>query len=541
MNMDPTRRFPASVAAYVALAFFVLTLFCCNPLSASAGTLPADNRVSVAGFALEGLPSEIAVPPGSEVEIYFLLRLKAPEIPVVKERPTLNVALVIDRSGSMSDAKKLDYAVRAGKEVVRLLTPADNLAVVDYDDKVRVLSTLAPVKDKQALNRLLDALEPGGYTNLSGGLEAGIKQLQRKRIEGVNRVILLSDGLANRGVTDAKGVARIGASAADKGITISTMGLGLDYDETMMQTLAQRGGGQYSYIRDSEDLPGFFRQELALAAQSVTKGLSLRFTPDPRLINIKIYGYTTAQEGKDTIIEMGDMYSGEERQVLIRANMKTADAEGVNSPGTATLIFTPAVGDKAGAQTLKLPLSASIVADAKAREAKNAEAKALTEPVKEEAALLVAEEAHVQAVAQMQGGDVAGARATMNRAKEALKPMAAAAPVLANKVAALEEDERRLEAAASNLDLQKDMAKRSKNSLYQSSMGKSQALLLQLGDKGAMVEKLQRALQDKKFYSGPIDGVYSEAVKEAVSAFQKADKLNVDGIAGQSTMRALGM
>lgn len=524
-----------------ALAALLVSLpYASSTAYASAEQPPAIAAKSAAGLSLQASPSEVALAPDKEVEIHILLRVIAPVIAPTKERPPLNVALVIDRSGSMSDSGKLNYAVRAGKEVVRILTPNDKLAIVDYDDTVKVLSALAPVKDKAALNKLLDTLEPGGYTNLSGGLEAGVGQLKKARQPGVNRVILLSDGLANRGVTEAKAVGNIGASAKDKGITVSSMGLGLDYDENLMQLLAQRGGGQYSYIRDSEDLPGFFRQELALAAESVTKDFRLRFIAPGRDVEIlKYYGYTTSlDKAKGTIIEMGDLYSGEERQVLIKAKVKAGDA-GTLDLGQALATFS--VEGTTGEQTIELPIQVSVVKDEAERTAQNAKVETETKSVREEALLLDAEETHVAAMDAMQKGDEAEARRLMGSAKASLATAAPHNPAAANKMAALQGDEAQLQQAMDSPELQKDMSKKSKGSYYMTSQGKSQSLMLQNGDTGAMVEKLQRALAAKKLYSGEVDGVYSEDVEKAVREFQKQNSLDVDGVAGQATMRALGM
>lgn len=521
------------------LTIFSLSFLIFSPsLATAAENAQQPMEKSAGGLSMRATPSEAALAPGAEVEIHIMLTVKAPVIAPADERPALNVALVIDRSGSMSDSGKLNYAVRAGKEVVRILGPNDKFALIAYDDEVKVLSALAPIKDKAKLNKLLEGLEPGGYTFLSGGLEAGVNQLKNSGSQGLNRVILLSDGLANRGVTEAKAVGNMGASARDKGITVSAMGLGLDYDENLMQHLAQRGGGQYSYIRDSEDLPGFFRQELALAAESATKDLKLRFVPGKSMKDIKVYGYTTAEDKQPgTVIEMGDMYSGEERQVLIRATL-TPGSAGSQELGTAQLSFSPV--DSKETQTIDLPVQAAVVAEEEARKTQNAQAEAQIQPVRESALLLAAEEAHVAAMEAMQRGDKAAAQAIMGDARTSLAQAAPHNAAAANKMQALQADEERLDAAMLDVDLQKDMSKRSKGSFYMSSQGKSQSLMLQKGDKGAMVEKLQRTLAEQKLYSGPIDGVYSEEVETAVRAYQKQNSLDVDGIAGQRTMMSLG-
>ncbi|MDR2051018.1 MAG: peptidoglycan-binding protein [Deltaproteobacteria bacterium] len=508
---------------------------------AEGGFSPASVRVerSLAGLSAEGILSEAAIPPSVETEIHILLRFMAPRPGRAAERPPLSLALVFDRSGSMDDAGKLNYAIRAGKEAVRLLGPRDKLAIVQYDTTVQVLSPLAPVTDKAVLNRLLDSLTPGEYTFLSGGLQAGIAQLQKAGDGSHRRVLLLSDGLANRGLTDAGKVAAIGASARDKNISVSTLGLGLDYDENMMQLLAQRGGGQYSYIRDSEDLPAFFRQELALAAESVTRGFRLIFIPDPAVGELKCYGYATSPADRGLIVEMGDLYAGEERQVLLRARVRPGSGP-TQALGMASLSFALADDSSVGLQTLELPLTVALVADEGERKEQNAALEDVTSPVREEALLLAAEEARVRAVEELQKGNLNEASAVLNQAAASLAA-APASPKIANSMASLAADEKLLAMAAAEPSRQQEMAKQSKYSLYKSSQGKSQTLFLQPGDRGAPVEKLQRLLTERGLYSGPADGLYSDDLANAVRAFQSREGLAVDGVAGQNTLRALGM
>lgn len=520
-------------------------LFCfAGTAQAASPLLPGKaSAQDKSGLSVTGTASEVAVSPGTDTTLHILIRIIAPTLPDAEKRPPLNVALVIDRSGSMGDAKKLDYAIRAGKEVVRILGPEDKLALVTYDDTVIVNSPLAHLKNKDALNKMIDALQPGGYTFLSGGLEAGLKQLADKNLTGVRRVILLSDGLANKGVTDVAGIGKIGGSARDKGTTISTMGLGRDYDENLMQQLAQRGGGQYSYVRDSEDLPGFFRQELALAAQTAVRGLTLRITPVPGVKNISVYGYTTKTEGKDTLVEMSDLASGEERQIMLRMTMAPEASAVAANLADLALVFTPA-SEKEGApaQRLAVPaMSVAVKADAAERDRLNTESKDVTKPVQDEALLMQAEEAHVAALAELEKGRVQEAKAIMQTASGSLAAAAPSNKMLANKMAALQKDAAVADQAAGNMDMQKEMVKKGKSSYYMSSQGKGQALMLQKGDNGALVEKLQRALADKTLYSGEVNGQYTEEVENAVRAFQKAQNLDVDGIAGQATMNALGM
>ena len=498
--------------------------------------------VAVSAGAEENLKIEArcdaaALAPEVEVEVKVLIAIRAPEIPSVATRPPVAVSLVIDRSGSMEEAKKIDYAKAAGKVLVRSLKTNDLFALTVYDSEVQVLYPLAKVTDKEKLIRMINAIRPGSTTFLSGGLEKGIEQLKSIRKEGPCRVILLSDGLANRGITGAEQVAAIGARARNTGVSVSTIGLGLDFDETLMQLLAQRGGGQYYYIKDSEDLPAVFRQEMNLVAASFTRDMRVVFTRAKGVENLKIYGYSSTDKNRDTDIEMGDLSAGENRQMLLRFKVKSG-ASGKQDLGVLRFRYTDQNDGKP--RDISVPLHLDVVADKAVRDKTEAAQASVLREVRAEAALLDAEEAHVAAMAELEKGNVKNAKAMLQAAQGSL---AAAPSSQANsaKIAAMARDESQLEQAAQDEQMQKSMNKASKASAYQSSKGQKQGLMLQRGDKGYQVEKLQQALKDQGYYAGDVDGLFGPELEKAVQKFQRSKLLPANGIADPATLGALGL
>lgn len=489
---------------------------------------------------VESSPSVAAVAPETPVTIMVLVTIEAPLLPARTIRPPVAVSLVIDRSGSMDEAKKLDYARKAGKTLVRALEPRDRFGLVIYDDKVQELYPLAPVTDKELIIKLIDGITPGGFTFLSGGLEAGIKQARRPGNAGeVRRVVLLSDGLANRGITNPELVAAIGAKARNAGIGVSAIGLGVDYDETLMQLLAQRGGGQYYYIKDSEDLPAVFRQELSLAAESVTRDLNAVYKPSGAVSNVTVFGYSSEENETSRKIDMSDMTSGEKRQIMLRLTLTPEKGVKEQSLGELVLNYTGTADGKA--QNILLPIKLAVEADDAARQALNAKAEPTLKTVREEGMLQEAEAAHVAAMAALEQGKKEEAKKRLADSKATLAQASPGNKAIANKMLALEADERQLDQATSNMALQKSMVKQSKNSAYQSAKGSKGGMMLQRGDKGFMVEKLQRALAEKGFYNGPVNGIYDVLLEESVRKFQKSQSIDADGIAGQTTQNALGI
>ncbi len=509
---------------------FLPALFCLLPVASFA---------AAPSLKLNSAASSVALAPGESVTIHILVTIEAPPAVRADDRPPLSVSLVIDRSGSMEEARKLSYAIQAGKTLVRALDGRDTFGLVAYDSNIYELAPLSPLRDKEKIIKILDRLTPGSMTNLSGGLEAGIKQLRADTSENPRRLILLSDGLANRGVTNSELVAAIGAKARADGITASTVGLGLDYDETMMELLAQRGGGQYYYVKDSEDLPAVFRQELALAAEMVTRDMLVTLTPSGAAKDLKVYGYSTQQDGENRRIEMADLYAGEKRQIMLRATLTPEAGEKDLKLGEIRIAYADTTDGEA--HEAVQPLTLTVEADKDAREARNAEAKESITLVREEGLLLDAEEAHVAAMEALAKGQKEDARKLLAENRARLAPAAPANKAIANKMEAMAEAESNLDAAAMSAPLQQSMIKSAKSSAYQSAKGAKQGFMLQKGDKGFMVEKLQNALAAAGFYKGTISGRYDAAVEDAVKDFQKARSLDIDGIAGQATQSALGM
>jgi Ca-activated chloride channel family protein len=256
------------------------------------------------------------------------------------DRPRLNLALVIDRSGSMADARKLEYVKTAAHQLVDMMAHDDVLSIVTYDDRVRVESGPGQVgRDREALHRLISGLYPGGATFLSGGLEEGFRQAEHGRRRGyVNRVLLLSDGLANRGVTSRGELRERAATQSERGISVSTFGVGHDFDEELMATVAAGGGGNYRYLGDPETivaaLSGEFRLASRIAASDVE--IVIRLRRDCRFGSI--VGREWRRDGDAWVVRLGDLSSGERRTVFANLNVG-GDRPGVRDVGDVSIRY----------------------------------------------------------------------------------------------------------------------------------------------------------------------------------------------------------
>jgi Ca-activated chloride channel family protein len=283
---------------------------------------------------------------GSPGDMFLNLRIKGKEAEL-KERTPVNLVLVIDRSGSMGDRGKIEYAREAAKQIIAGLNKEDRLAIVAYSTEVELLYPIQLLTDKDRAASVVSALYPTDSTNLSGGLVRGIEQLGSVKRDGyVNRVILLSDGLANAGITDIGELGRIASSASEKGIHITTMGLGVDYDENLMMSLAEHGAGNYYFIESPTQLTGIFRKEFGQIAATVAKDPVIRIGLAPGVTLEEVYGYTWTQTPDGvTEIKLGDFFGGQERDILVKLKVP-AGKEGQNDLGKAELEFKDLLDDE---------------------------------------------------------------------------------------------------------------------------------------------------------------------------------------------------
>lgn len=195
---------------------------------------------------------------------------------VTGRRLPLNLALVIDRSGSM-EGEPLDYVKRACSYVVDLLEPNDILSVITFEEQVDVLVPARRVVNKTLLKEHINRIEVGNTTNLYDGLVVGCQQVASVRSEGyVNRVLLLTDGDPTSGIKDFTSIVGQAAEQKSRGITITALGFGPDYNEELMAGMARRSGGNYYYIARPDLIPEVFRRELETLMTITARNLRLK-------------------------------------------------------------------------------------------------------------------------------------------------------------------------------------------------------------------------------------------------------------------------
>ena len=226
-------------------------------------------------------PLRPAVAADGATTLDLLITVRSPEPPPVssKQRPGLNLALVIDRSGSMAGSK-LSYARKAARFLASELTERDRLAIVTFDNEVNVLVPSQLVRDPLLFISAINTIDAGGCTALFDGWLAGATQVANQLDpQGLNRVLLLSDGQANEGLTDAAAIAAKVEGLTQRGISTSAFGLGSGFDEDLMGAVAAAGDGTLAQIESPKQLADLYASELQGLASTVGRKVSLGIRP----------------------------------------------------------------------------------------------------------------------------------------------------------------------------------------------------------------------------------------------------------------------
>lgn len=276
------------------------------------------------------------VRPSVRSDRYALAHVEAPVRETPAARPAVTVALVLDRSGSMADAK-LRLARRAVEQALRGLEPRDRFSLVVYDDRIDVLveSTAASEEAKKLALSRLAAVEARGSTNLTEGWLRGCEQVGAAlEPEVVGRVLLLTDGLANAGITDPAEIEQHATELRRRSVATTTFGVGADFDERLLQAMARAGGGHFYFIATPAQIPDYLASELGEALEVTAREAVLEVETTPGMVVEPLSGHAAEQVAPGvTRLQIGDLVSGQELDVVLRLNFPRA---GVGESATAT-------------------------------------------------------------------------------------------------------------------------------------------------------------------------------------------------------------
>lgn len=314
-------------------------------------------KTDVSPVAVTGALGNPLVKANTSQELVARIEVKA--LPrTTTARPPVNLVLLVDTSGSM-EGRAIADARAASLALLGTLSPEDRLAVVTFDSKGEVLlpSTKLGDADLKELRAKIGAMKARGTTDMANGLRLALSEAEKSmEKEGVNRIVLLGDGVPN----DDAQIASLVAEAASRGVSITTMGLGNDYDETLMGRIAQQSGGKFSYVEDSTKVAAFFQEEVVRLHRVVARTAVLELRPGPGVTIKNVIGrQVVAVDGHAVSVTLGDLTYGEENEIVVElASSQAKDGAAIEALD-ATLRWQDGFGGTAREERLFLGAKAT--------------------------------------------------------------------------------------------------------------------------------------------------------------------------------------
>src|SRR5450432_275855 len=307
-------------------------------LTGAGGPLVAATDPDLVEMTAEPTTTLVLANAGSELGIR--VRIIAHDLPAAK-RPPLDLALVLDTSGSM-EGPPIDALRASARELADKLRDGDHLSVVVFHSKSEVLVPNVAVSqaNRKTIDRAIANIHATGTTDLVGGLSLGLAQLNAGILpNGINRIVLLSDGVPNSSIALPQTVAMI----RQAGVSVTSLGFGIDYDTTLMTQIARDTGGAFHYLEKADQVAKVFDAELVKMKSSVARNLQLEIEPGPGVTIAAMPGLAVGADGK-LYAAIGDLPAGETRDLMIPIRVSGRSDGATAELVQATLHFEDVIG-----------------------------------------------------------------------------------------------------------------------------------------------------------------------------------------------------
>ncbi len=272
---------------------------------------------------------------------YLQIGLQAREISSTNDTLPLNLAFVIDASGSMDEADKMPLVKRGLITFIEQLDPDDQVAIVIYNNDATVISGARFVDDGKWVREAVERIQPTGNTNLHAGMMEGFRQVDANfDVRRNNRVILLTDGVANKGQVDPYRIAADALSYNERGIQLSTIGLGADYNGDLLSDLATQGNGGYSYIDGAAEIDRVFRENAATFREMVATDIKLALIPEPGIQLVTLTGVNGTLPTDGVSVPMWDLSTNSYQVLLAKLDANSVTRYGTGMQKIATVEVT---------------------------------------------------------------------------------------------------------------------------------------------------------------------------------------------------------
>lgn len=296
----------------------------------AAGLLVAGSVVST--FAAKEVVCRVemdrdVVYAGQRQKAVVKVTLDAPKAPQADKRPPVNLTIVLDRSGSMS-GQKIEKSKEAAIAALRRLAPQDLFSLVTYDTKIDTVVPAQSAANSEWIEGRIRSINTGGNTALFAGVSQGASEIRKNLGEKyIHRLLLLSDGLANTGPSSPEELGRLGAALRKEGISVTTIGVGTDYNEDLMTRMAQNSDGNTYFVESSADLPRIFGAELGDVLSVVASKVTIEIEFPEGVKPLRIIGRDGRVGENNVSVTLNQLYGGQEKYALIEVELPES-AEG---------------------------------------------------------------------------------------------------------------------------------------------------------------------------------------------------------------------
>jgi len=278
----------------------------------------------------------------------------------------VNLVVALDASGSMAGSK-MDDAKEATLRLVEQLSDRDTFSLVVYEDFARLVvpPTRADAEGKRVMVSHIRAITPGASTNISDALEKAAAAVASARFDGPGAIVLISDGRANQGVVSRDGLAALARRLREQRVTITTVGVGTDFDHHVMSDIAEAGAGDYHYLRDAAELAVTLSRQKRAAGHLVATEARLQLKLAPGVQLVDLYGLRFELQGDTVIMPLPDFYAGAGRQQILRLRVPTGRT-GAVAVAEGRVLFTDLLRD-GSPQVADAPLLTAEITSDRAR------------------------------------------------------------------------------------------------------------------------------------------------------------------------------
>ncbi len=283
------------------------------------------------------------LPAKSEERLIVKVALTVPQPAQAGRRPPVNLCVVLDRSGSMG-GDKIVKAREAAITALRRLASGDLFSLVIYDDRVETLIPPTPAAGAEWIEARIREIQPRGSTALFGGVSQGAAEI-RRHVENkayIHRMLLLSDGQANVGPSSPIDLERLGAALFKESISVSTMGVGLDYNEALMTGIAATSDGNTYFVENAADLPRFFDSELGDVLSVAAKQVVVEITLPDGVRPIRTVGREGRIEGRRVTFNFNQLYGGQEKYMLLEVSVPAQASDSSREIASARVVYEDA-------------------------------------------------------------------------------------------------------------------------------------------------------------------------------------------------------